>query len=91
MTISCSYAEGDSTTHALCQGCLRLHEWSALVPDDNNPPGLCPACGVEACHCGFCMSTAQLLAAGDFLNPEIGLQRPHEILSWTPEGGAVKR
>lgn len=76
-------------THALCQDCLRLHRLTALIPDDKDPPGLCPACRGQTCDCTSCMSSVHRLADGDFRNA--GLQRPDEIISWTPDGGAVTR
>jgi len=55
----------NSTTHALCQNCLRLLPLSILVPDDNDPPGLCPACGGQTCNCVSCMRAAFDLALLD--------------------------
>lgn len=88
MTFACIDAD-DSETLALCQDCLRLLDWEHLIPSENDPPGLCPHCEGQTCHCGGCMLTAKLLAAGDYLNPATGLLRPDQITSWTPDGGAV--
>lgn len=78
----------DSTSHALCQDCLRLWRWEQLTPAENDPPGLCPACEGQTCHCASCMKTAERLAAGDLFGA--GVLNPETIAAWSPEGGAVK-
>ncbi len=81
----------DSETHALCQDCLRLFVWADLVPCENDPPGLCPVCNGQTCHCAGCMRTVRYLGIGNFTDPEAGLLRPHLIASWSPDGGATFR
>ncbi len=53
-------------THALClegKACgLRL--LSALVPCENDPPGLCDNCGGQTCNCPGCVDHALLSPAG---------------------------
>lgn len=81
----------DSQTHALCQSCLRLFTWDKLVPCEDDPPGLCPICFAQTCHCAGCMQTVRMLSTGDFMNPDSGLRRPHLISSWSAEGGVQLR
>lgn len=81
----------DSQTHALCQDCLRLLAWGDLIPCENDPPGLCPTCNGQTCHCAGCMQTVRYLSVGDFTNPDAGLLRPESIVSWSPDAGAVRR
>lgn len=77
-------------THALCQGpCLRLVPVCDLIPDDNDPPGLCPHCGGETCNSPFCLAGAQAKAAGDWRGLQPEAQR--RALAWTPSGGLVLR
>jgi hypothetical protein len=76
------------THHALCQDCLRLVPVCDLVPDANNPPGLCP-CGGQTCMCEFCAAGAQAMAAGDWRGLQPEAQR--HAVSWTPDGGLVCR
>jgi hypothetical protein len=83
--------DGDSDHVALCQDCLRLWAFDQLVKDENDPPGLCPTCKGQTCHCGGCMRTVRCLADGDFANPVGGLLRPDKIASWSPEAGVVFR
>ncbi|MCK1536826.1 MULTISPECIES: hypothetical protein [unclassified Bradyrhizobium] len=81
----------DSQTHALCQDCLRLLAWGDLVLCENDPPGLCPICNGQTCHCAGCMQTVRFLSIGDFTNPDAGLLRPELIVSWSAAEGAVRR
>lgn len=76
---------------ALCQDCLRLHDVADLVPDDNDPPGLCPRCGGQTCNCLLCLDLAMDLMRGNFL-PKAGrnflsggLQKP--IAGWSLKDG----
>jgi hypothetical protein len=81
----------DSQTHALCQDCLRLLAWEKLVPCDNDPPGLCPICNGQTCHCAGCMQTVRFLSIGDFTNENAGLLHAELIVSWSADAGAVRR
>jgi hypothetical protein len=83
---------------ALCQDCLRLIRRCDLIPHANYPPGLCPHCQAEGrlgqtCDDRCCVGSAHLaaLTAGDWART--GLQ-PHaaaRAVSWTPDGGLVRR
>lgn len=44
---------------ALCGDCLRINDVADLKPDDNSPPGRCPACnGDNCCSCESCLMAA---------------------------------
>jgi hypothetical protein len=67
------------TKLALCQGCLRVHRVCDLVPDDNDPPGLCPICAGQTCSCRDCIASIDALARGNSALPGaacIGLLEP---------------
>lgn len=51
-----SCADMLNPTVALCQDCLRIQPLASLIPSDNDPPGLCPACGGQTCSCESCMA-----------------------------------
>jgi hypothetical protein len=74
---------------ALCQDCLRLQPLASLVPDANDPPGLCPACGGQTCDCPACLASVAELERGNWF----GLQShaAQRAISWSPEGGLVLR
>ena len=42
-------------THALCQGNCGLRPIAQLIPDLNDPPGLCDSCGGQTCNCVACI------------------------------------
>jgi hypothetical protein len=74
-------------SEALCQGCCRLHLVCDLIPDPNDPPGLCPSCRGQTCNCWGCLGSVAALKRGDWAHA--GLQ-PHaaaRAVSWTPDGG----
>jgi hypothetical protein len=75
-------------THALCQDCLRLQPVSSLVPCENDPPGLCPACNGQTCDCASCMRTSFELEAGIFGSL---LRGPAAYQSWSADGGIVRK
>jgi hypothetical protein len=81
------------TDHALCQDCLRLHLVCDLIPDGNDPPGLCPVCRGQCCDCTACMSEAAALLRGDDKTAARNLQPQfrHRLLRWSASEGATFR
>jgi hypothetical protein len=76
------------TKLVLCQDCLRVHQVCDLIPSDNFPPGLCPACGGQTCGCGDCIASIDALARRDW--DRTVLQKHVRPASWTPDGGLVE-
>jgi hypothetical protein len=79
------------TMLAMCQDCGRAHPLEALIPDANEPPGLCPVCRGAACTCSNCQEGLSALARGDWWNANLQLHAALRAISWTPEGGLVLR
>ena len=53
-------------THALCldgKAC-GLRPLAGLVPDENDPPGLCDRCGGQTCNCPGCVDHGLYSPAG---------------------------
>lgn len=42
-------------THALCMGNCGLRPLAQLIPDPNDPPGLCDKCHGQTCNCPGCV------------------------------------
>lgn len=82
---------GNRDDVALCQDCLRRLAVAELVPDDNDPPGLCP-CGrrSQTCQCFACIETLETLERGDLQWARRKLKPGSPaIVAWTAEGGAT--
>jgi hypothetical protein len=87
-TVSHAMLVRRAQSFALCQDCLRLQPVSSLVPCENDPPGLCPACGGQTCDCAPCMRASFDLEAGIFSG---GIRNPETIESWSAAGGIVRK
>lgn len=63
----------------LCAGCLRVA--------GENEGRTCAACGGHLCPCDACGDRLWYLRRGVRSRTKLGT--PHDVISWTPEGGAV--
>lgn len=59
---------------ALCQnGCGRVR-LDQLVPDEADPPGLCPICSGQTCDCEACMGSSRYDDGSAIKDVEIAAQ-----------------
>lgn len=68
----------------LCQNGCGFVERSLLVPDDNDPPGLCPHCSGQTCDCNHCLAHTEY----EPLSP-VGQASPVEQPNWFAMGASV--
>ena len=75
---------------SLCNDCLRVRAFACWGAE-----GVCRCeCGAglfSYCSCDGCVSTAQMLAAGERDPRTLRLNPGFEIISWSAQGGLMER